>query len=129
MDRLLRSALLMIALSCLMGTLCLGIAAAAEKADKKVKGSKSGAVTRSLNEKLVDEEAALDDLTVAGESDSTPCVTCEPSDPLIQDKVAVPVPGSSGSTMSFTAQGEARAAGARMPAMTNPNINFFQSLR
>ena len=129
MDRLLRLALSMVALSFLMGTLCLGIAAAAEKADKKVRGSKSGAVTRSLNAKLVDEEAALDDLTVAGESNSTPCVTCDPSDPLIQDKVAVPVPGSSGSTMSFIAQEEARAAGSRMPAMTNPNINFFQSLR
>ena len=120
--------ILLIGLASLMGTWSMDGAVAADKADKKAKGPKAETTSRNLKEKLVDEEAALDNLTVAGQN-SVPCETCDVDDPIIQDRVAVPLPGSVGSTMTYTAQEEARAAGARMPAMTNPYINFFQTVR
>ena len=107
-----------------------GSATAAEKADKKTKGSKSGKVSRSLNSKLVGE-ADLDELTVTGKYSPDSCEQdqeqCDPSDPQAQDKAPMQLPSSAG--MSFIAQEEARAAGARLPAQTNPNINFFQTVR
>ena len=114
----------------LLGAQSVTNVVAADKADQKTTGQpKAGKASRNVDAKLVGEEEALDELSVLGEGNSNPCVTCDPEDPLIQDKVAIPVPGSSGTTTSFIAQEEARAAGARMPAMQNPNINFFQSLR
>ena len=121
---------LLVVLACLLGALFALNAVAADKADGNVKGQpKAGKASSNLDAKLVGEEEALDELSVLGEGNSNPCVTCDPEDPLIQDKVAIPVPGSSGTSASFIAQEEARAAGQRMPAMQNPNINFFQSLR
>jgi len=118
----------LVTLCFLIGIQTVGSAAAADKADKKAKGQRAGTVSRSLDSKLVGE-AALDELTVTGESNSNPCVTCDPSDPLIQDKVSVPLPGGSASGMSFIAQEEARAAGTRLPTVTNPYVNFFQTVR
>jgi len=119
-----------VVLTCVLGVSFALNAEAADKANEKAKGQpKAGKASRNLDSKLVGEEEALDELSVLGEGNSNPCVTCDPEDPLIQDKISIPVPGSSGTTSSFIAQEEARAAGARMPAMQNPNINFFQSLR
>jgi len=130
MRRILLRVILLAVLVFLLGPLSATHAIAADKADQKAKGQpKAGKASRNLDAKLVGEEDALDELSVLGEGNSIPCVTCDPEDPLIQEKVAIPVPGSSGSTTSFIAQEEARAAGARMPAMQNPNINFFNSLR
>jgi hypothetical protein len=87
----------------------------------------SGEIKQTLEQKQVRQEEDLDHLTAAGESDNESCEPCSSTPPSIQDKVSVPVPGSSGSMTAIMAQEEARAA-MRVPVPLNQNqfINPFQ---
>lgn len=106
----------------LIGAQC-AISVAAEKAGTQAgKGEPAaGVASRSLNAKQVVQEEDLDHLTVAGESTSEICESCEPSDGTPQERVAAPVPGLPGSATSFMIQEELRAAGARIPTPINQN--------
>jgi hypothetical protein len=109
----------------------LGLAAEKAGPEAGKRHPPAGATGRALDEKLVVQEDALDQLTAAGEASSESCDPCPSPDPSIQERIAAPVPGTPGSAMSFMIQEEARAAGARIPAPINANqhINLFPSTR